>query len=457
MGRYRGASLRRLGARPDERSGFQWRAAAVAAFAGLLVLYLWFWLVEGKPVGGSVFLVPVLLLLTAPALVRASRTELRFDLAGLMAVGLALRFGAAYYRWANGADAHTYNKFGTQFAESFRTLHFGVDTGAPVPGTGALRYITGLISVPTGADEFMKFCVFTWLGFWGCVLLYRAFVTALPDADHHRYACLIFLWPSLVFWPSSIGKEAWMLFTVGAAMLGVARVLRRERGGYSLLIVGLLAGGFVRPHVALLALLAFGIGLFVSRRETARMGVLTPSGVAKVAGLGIILLIGGVLVSRTEQVLDVGDTKARTTVTSTFERVRSQTSEGGSEYTPSDPKNPVGYVKGAVTVLFRPFPTEAHGLEQWLAAAEGVLLFGLLVTSRRRLGGLLRRLRDEPYYMVAIAYIAMFIYAFAAVGNFGILTRQRVQLMPFVFVLLAAPAVAGAAHSPRFRRRFVRS
>jgi hypothetical protein len=247
-----------------------------------------------------------------------------------------------------------------------------------------------------------------------------------------------------------------MLFTVGVAMLGAARVLRRERGGYSLLVIGLLAGSFVRPHVALLALLAFGIGLFVSRRETARAGVLTPSGVAKVAGLGIILLIGGVLVSRTDQLLGEGNTNTRTTVTSTFGRVRSQTSEGGSEFTPSDPKNPVGYVKGAVTVLFRPFPTEAHGFEQWLTAAEGVVLFGLFVTSRRRLGGLLRRLRDEPYYMVAIAYVAMFIYAFAAIGNFGILTRQRVQLLPFVFVLLAAPEVVRVARRPRFRRQFVR-
>ncbi len=343
-------------------------------------------------------------------------------------------------------------------ANSFRGLHFGVDTGAPVPGTGALNYITGLVSVPTGADEFMKFCVFTWLAFWGCVMFYRAFVTALPDADHHRYACLIFLWPSLVFWPSSIGKEAWMLFTLGAAMLGVARVLRRERGGYSLLVIALLAGSFVRPHVPLIALLAFGIGLLVGRRKTARTSVLTPSGVAKVAGLGIIVLIGGVLVSRTEQLLDeknpqqghLGDVDD-------WNGVRTQTGEGGSEYTPSDPKNPIGYVKGAVTVFFRPFPIEAHGFQQRLTAAEGVVLFGLFVTSRRRLLGLLRRLRDEPYYMVAIAYIAMFIFAFAVIANFGILSRQRVQLMPFVFVLLSAPAVAQVVRRSRYRRRFVRS
>jgi hypothetical protein len=453
MGGYHGSSLRRIGRGSNEFARFPWRAVAVAAFVGLSVLYLWLWLVAGKPVGGGLFLVPVLVALTAPALMHASRTESRFDLAGLM----ALRFGAAYYRWLNGVDAHVYSQVGTQLANSFRALHFGVDTGAPVPGTGALNYISGLVSVPTGADEFMKFCVFTWLAFWGCVMFYRAFVTALPDADHHRYACLIFLWPSLVFWPSSIGKEAWVLFTVGAAMLGVARVLRRERGGYSLLAIALLAGSFVRPHVPLLALLAFGIGLLVGRRKTARTGVLTPSGVAKVAGLGIIVLIGGVLVSRTERLLDEGIPNKDASVTSRLEQVRTRTGEGGSEYTTSDPQSPIGYVKGAVTMFFRPFPSEAHGFQQWLTAAEGVVLFGLFVTSRRRLLGLLRRLRDEPYYMVAIAYTAMFLFAFAAIANFGILSRQRVQLMPFVFVLLSAPAVPHVVRRSRYRRRFVRS
>jgi hypothetical protein len=457
MGGYHGSSQRRIGRGPKESARFPWRPVAVAAFVACSVLFLWLWLGAGKPVGGGFFLVPVLVALTAPALMHASRTESRFDLAGIMALGLALRFGAAYYRWLNGADAHVYNNIGTELANSFRGLHFGVDTRGAVPGTGALNYITGLVSVPTGADEFMKYCVFTWLAFWGCVMFYRAFVTALPDADHHRYACLVFLWPSLVFWPSSIGKEAWMVFTLGAAMLGVARVFRRERGGYSLLVIALLAGSFVRPHVPLLALLAFGIGLFVGRRNTTRTGVLTPSGVAKVAGLGIILLIGAVLVTRTGQLLEEGNAQKDTSVTSTLERVRTQTGQGGSEYTPSDPQSPIGYVEGAVTLFFRPFPTEAHGFQQWLSAAEGVVLCGLFVTSRRRLRGLLRRLRDDPYYMVAIAYTAMFIFAFAAVANFGILTRQRVQLMPFVFVLLSAPAVAHMIRRSRYRRRFVRS
>ena len=53
-----------------------------------------------------------------------------------------------------------------------------------------------------------------------------------------------------------------------------------------------------------------------------------------------------------------------------------------------------------------------------------------------------------PSYTVALRarYVAvfMFCYVFAFIGNFGILARQRSQLLPFVFVLVALPATAQA-------------
>ena len=50
-------------------------------------------------------------------------------------------------------------------------------------------------------------------------------------------------------------------------------------------------------------------------------------------------------------------------------------------------------------------------------------------------------MRRRPYATFAFAYTLMFVYAFAAIANFGILSRQRTQVLPFVFVLLALPAV----------------
>ena len=417
-----------------------WRLVALFAVLSCLLLFAWSSLARGEPTQAGLLLVPVLFALTAPLLVRLSGAETRFDIAGIMATGLALRFAGSYYRWGHAFDANVYQRIGAQLAESFRSFQFDVDTGAPVPGTGGLRYVTGLVSIPTGSNGYANFLVFTWLGFWGCVMLYRAFVTALPDADHRRYALLIFLWPSLAFWPSSIGKESWMLFTLGIAMLGAARVFVRRPGGYSLLTLGLLAGSFVRPHVGLLALIAFAIGLFIGRRESVGRGEISPALIGKVVGLAVVVLLGGVLVSRTQQLLDTTDTSS-SSIGSSLDRVNTQTAQGGSEFSAANPSSPLGYPVAAVTILVRPFPFEAHGSEQLMTTAEGMFLAVLCVASWRRVWGVRKRLRDQPYYATAIVFALMFFYAFGTVANFGILARERVQLMPFVFVLLAAPAV----------------
>ena len=217
-------------------------------------------------------------------------------------------------------------------------------------------------------------------------------------------------------------------------------MLVRRPGGYTLLVVGLLLGSFVRPHVALLALLAFGVALLVGRRESNRPGV-TPSSVAKVAGLVVLVAIGGVLASRAASVLDVDDFST-SSIDTVLETNVGRTTEGGSAFASADPQNPLGYVEATVTILFRPFPFESSGAEQLATALEGIFLLGLVVASWRRLASIFGRLRSEPYVTYAVVYLLMFFFVFGTIGNFGILARQRSQAMPFFFVLLALyPAI----------------
>ena len=73
-----------------------------------------------------------------------------------------------------------------------------------------------------------------------------------------------------------------------------------------------------------------------------------------------------------------------------------------------------------------------------MSSAEGLVLLGLFYLGRRRLYALPRHLRN-PYVVASLAYCVFFIIAFSSFGNFGILVRQRVQVFPFVLVLLALP------------------
>jgi hypothetical protein len=415
---------------------FPWTTLAVLALLACLGMYAWGWLISTSAVGVALIAIPLLMLLTTPLFIRASKEETRFDLGGLLAFGLVIRFAATYYRFTNAADGATYHLAGSQLAKSYRNLDFGVSTGYPVPGSGGMRIIAGITEVFTNSNSFATFLVFAWLGFLGCYLFYRALVTALPNADHRRYALLVFLWPTLVVWPSSLGKDCWLLFTLGIAALGAARVLVRRRGGYALILVGLVAGSFVRPHVSLMFAIAFGVALLVGRRAT-RADALTPAVLAKVAGLIVLVAVGGYLVTKTGDLLQTADIDG--SVDSVLVQNGSRTAQGGSAFDAADPTNPVGYLEAAATIAFRPFPFEAHSTESLVAAMEALFFLGLCVASWRRLVTVPGRLRAEPYVTLAVVYALMFFFAFGTIANFGILARERSMLMPFLFVLLALP------------------
>lgn len=423
-----------------ERGRFPWQVVATLLFVALFACYAWLWLVTGRAVGAALVVIPVLLLLSAPAIVWSAQREPSFDIAGLLAVGLLARFGGAYYRFTHAFDAGIYHTWGVKLAASFRNLQFNVDTGQKIPGTGGMRYVSGIVHVVANDDFFASFLLMAWLGFWGSFFLYRAFVTAVPDGDRYRYARLIMLWPSMVFWPSSLGKDGWMLFTLGLAALGAARVYRRVHGGYAFLTLGLLGASFVRPHAALLALLAFTVALVVGRRTATHRS--TPSSVAKVAGLMILLVLGSVLITRTEQLLNIDELNS-SSIDQAITENQERTAQGGSAFTPTNPRRPTGFPVAFVTVLFRPFPFEAHGLEQVVTAAEGVVLLLLAFGSLPRLRTMPGRLRSQPYVTFALVYVIMWVLVFGNIGNFGILARQRSSMLPFAFVLLSITARRG--------------
>ncbi len=84
------------------------------------------------------------------------------------------------------------------------------EASGPFPGTAFVEGLTGYVYFLIGSSLLGGFFVFSWLGFWGLLLFQRAFATALPDADCAATPCSSCSCPSLLFWPSSIGKEAWM-------------------------------------------------------------------------------------------------------------------------------------------------------------------------------------------------------------------------------------------------------
>lgn len=413
--------------------------AIVAAYLGIVA---WAMQNTSYDVWGGLVVAPVLVVATVPLAARLSRREADPGLARIVVVALVLklvgsvlRYLTAYALYDGVADADGYHKAGLVLAPAFRDGVFAAEVGKVI-GTGFIKILTGIVYVFIGPTEIGGFLVFSWIGFWGLYLFYRAFCLAVPNGDRRRYALLLFFLPSMLFWPSSIGKEAWMTLTLGLTAYAAARLLTHQRGAFLLLVVGLLGTGLVRPHMALVAFASVAIG-FLARR-TANPTPFTP--LARVGGMVVLLGISVVVLGQVEDFfeLDKFDSQEVDKVLTT---AQGNTSQGGSEFSAPRANTVLNMPNAVASVLFRPFPFEARNAQTAVASVEGMLLLVLFFRSRRRVVGAARNLRSSPYGALSFTYILLFAFAFSSFGNFGIITRQRVQMLPFALVFLALPTV----------------
>jgi hypothetical protein len=350
--------------------------------------------------------------------------------------------------YAGFGDSKRYHVAGLELSELFRKGVFQADIG-PVIGTGFIDIVTGVTYWLIGPTKIGGFIFFSWLGFWGLLLFYRAFCIALPECDNFRYALLVFFMPSMIFWPSATGKDAWMMFALGLCANGVARIHVRKPFGFPVLGLGILASVMARPHVTVIVMVALCASYLF--RRTDKQSPIGP--VAKVAGIVVIIAVTGVILRQAEGYLKVDSLTNTSTITELQDYTREQTTQGHSEFQTPKKGGLSSLPLGIVTLLFRPFPWEAHSGQSLFASLEGVFLIILCVRGRRRLMNTFRLGRRHAYIFFALVYSLIFVYAFSAIGNFAIVGRQRAQLFPFVFVFLALPARERVRKRSSRRRR----
>lgn len=394
---------------------------------------------------GGFLVAPVLMVLSLPVATSAARHD--GDAIGRVVLAAAatkifispvLRYWMTFSVYGGNGDAGVYHAAGKVLAPLFRK---GVYTNlGEISGTRFIEILTGQVYVLTGPTRLGGFMVFSWFAFIGCYLFYRAFRIACPDGDGRRYALLVFFFPTLLFWPSSIGKEAFMMLTLGAAALGTAQLIAGRLRGLAWLGLGLWGAVVLRPHMALIVATGLAVAAPIALVAAGARGERRHRRRLSAAVLVLALVLSGpTVIGLAENFLGLESLSAE----STQERlgaVTQQTAQGGSRFSSVSPNNPVGFAIGAVTVLFRPFPIEAHNAQAVLAGLEGIALLALCVVSFRHLARLPRELFRRPYAAFALVYTFAFIFAFANVVNFGILVRQRAQLLPVLFVLMCIPS-----------------
>lgn len=393
----------------------------------------------------GLFFTPLILLLGLHWIVRATRRDDR-AIRKLLVTAFLLKGVATVARWAltGGSDAGVYDNEGTRLAESYRQGDFGAEIGREFIGTGFIRVLTGVVYTFTGPSIIVGYAFYSFLGFWGLYFFFRAFETGVAYGNIRRYALFVLLLPSTLFWPSGLGKDAWMTFGLGLAAYGSALLLTRRPGWVVPLSVGLLVTGVVRPPIT--AALVAGLAAAVAIRRAPRTGdPLAP--LRRVAAVGGVVVLALFVLGRASEFLGVQDVSAGEMEQATALTVR-RTSQGGSAFQAEPVSSPLDMPEAILTVLFRPFLHEASSPTVLVAAIEGTFLLLLCVIAAPRLRGLVTNIRTSPYLLLCVVFVMVFAYGYSSIANFGILTRQRVQVLPFFLVFLALPRPRAAPPRP---------
>jgi hypothetical protein len=392
---------------------------------------------------GGFFVAPILILITLPLLARQAERERDRSVFWLLVAALVVKLVAAlifqfvaYDLYGGVADAATYHEGGLIVAERFRAGNYdsGLDS---LTGVNFMWLLTGILYTVIGPTKFGGYLFYSWIGFIGLFLLYRAFTIAVPEGRARTYARLLFFLPSLAFWPSSIGKEAWMMLALGVAAFGAARALSGKTWrGLVIAGLGMWMAALVRPHIAGL----MGVGLavaFIFRRSREELRQLAP--IAKSLSMVVVAIIAVVVVVRTERFLSDSGVETERGVAGVQYSLTARSSEGGSYFAPSILQSPVQAPLAVLTVMFRPLPPEAHNATSLAASLENSFLLLFALIRIPWMIAALKSVRRQPYIALAIVYTIIFIVAFSGFANFGNLVRQRVQVLPFFIALLCVP------------------
>jgi hypothetical protein len=364
-------------------------------------------------------------------------------------VGSLLRYWIAAVVYHTG-DFYDYDKWGRRIADGLRHGHVISQPGR-LAGTHFMRYVTGYIYVVTPARVMSGFLVYGFLSFVGILFFWRAYRVAVSTTHDVTYLKWVMLLPSLLYWPSAIGKDAFMVLAVGVASYGAACLISgRFVSGVIAIGAGIAAMCYVRPHIALAVCAGLVLAVLVGRKQGGFMPTLLS--IAFIVGLASLVL------SASSSFFGISNFN-QATIAQQLSDVSAQSNDGGSRFTPIIANNPVTFPLAAVTVLYRPLPIEASSGQEFLTGIEGLVLIVMTVRTFKRSARAIRSSRTHPYFVYCLGALVVFVIAFSGISNFGILARQRTVIEPLLLVFLTLPKDFGDdVYLPPGRKndRFVR-
>lgn len=352
-------------------------------------------------------------------------------------LGTLARFWMVTVLYGTG-DSYVYHLFGTINANVWQAFQVPVGT-AGGQGTAFTEVVTSFLYAVYTPTFLGGFFIFSMLSFMGQLLFLSAFRPWFGQEKGKIYAYAILFFPSLVFWPAGIGKDALMVFSLGLAAYGVSRLLRTYQISAVLLIApGLYLAASIRPHVAGIFGIATVAAMLLGKAPKKLQGHPKRALMILTALAGVAVLLATFSATFAVTVEGAGATQDPSEF---LADVNERTATGGSQIEGGGGiASPAQLPLAIVTVLFRPLIHEGRNAQVIVSAVEGTAMLLLVLWKMPTIWKNKRLIRDKAWVTLCFFYTGGFVLAFSAILNLGILARQRVQVLPFFLALIVALA-----------------
>lgn len=329
--------------------------------------------------------------------------------------GVHLFFTIVYllYAYATRSDSVEYYRITVQtkiWSDLFQT------------GTFFIRFLCYPLSNILGLSYNAVMFIFSFVGFQGILLFYLAARENIPKMSvvfgGMTLLEILFILPNCHFWSASLGKGSVMIFAIGLTFYGLSRFNSR----FPHLMIGAFLVYMVRSHMLLAIVIGLALVLFLSQsgiKWYVRYSLLL------VSFLAVFLLSDDVLENTGTESLNIFDSK----------KIETRAKELGKGNSGLDLAN---YNQGfkLFTFIYRPLFVDAPGLMGIISSLENIFI---LFLSFHFL------INFPSFWNVSTGFhkIAFFVFLLAAIslaqisGNLGIAIRQKSQIFPLLFFVLA--------------------
>ncbi len=365
-------------------------------------------------------------------------------LAGLLPMAIVWHLVVlAYYAffvlpyYGDVSDARGYHEHGIEVASMVRDFDWShIDWGL---STSAMNVLTGFMYAPFGADTYGISFFSAVLGFGGCLYYCRAFSLWATPKQARRYSLIVLFMPSLGMWTGMFGKDSWVALGLGLSAYGYSAMQKFAKSRGTLHFVGgLVITGVIRPHIALVLVISMAAAYLWGMTQNIR-------GSAPMKLLRIVVLVAmvGGLYPVALNFVGLSSNASAGVMEDYMQKNSAANAEAGGsvvdvQMTPGILGAIRAFPRGVVRVLLEPFPWEIRNLNSALAALENLFIAFFLFRNIQYLQGLFRAIVRTPYLLFSGFLTLGLLVMFTFLPNLGLLSRERVQLMPFLFAILVA-------------------